>query len=530
LSISNVALTRRQFLARTARLAAGAGLGLSALSSIGCGGGSTSSSISSNSAWRELARRISGPVLRPGDPGFKATALPNNLRYASILPQGIAKCANANDVAQAILWSQENDIALITRSGGHSYAGFSTTHGLMIDMTLINQAQFAASTGIVTIGGGIRNVDLYSALQAADATITHGRCIGVGGAGFLLGGGIGFNMRRYGLACDQVSSCELVTANGQILTLSATENPDLFWACCGGGGGNFGINTSFSLQTMPADDLITVFEIIWSGQSDATYAALIDALQDAPPTMGNRVGASAVTPAQLARGQDVTITLLGQLAGTPAELADILAPVYQVAAPLSADIRQLTYWDAQLNFLDEPGPPDRYQERSSFFGAPPGAEAIESAFTFLRAWPGTSESASFVLFQTGAQVNAVAPAATAFVHRDSDWLMTMALHWGAHDSRSIVQNNLEWQAGFYEAMRNFSSGAYVNFPDPSLTTWQQDYYGANLPRLESIKAQVDPLQVFHFAQSIPPATTMARRSNLREALYASARRVRARAA
>ena len=148
----------------------------------------------------------------------------------------------------------------------------------------------------------------------------------------------------------------------------------------------------------------------------------------------------------------------------------------------------------------------------------------------MRAWPGTSESANFVLFQTGAQVNAVAPAATAFVHRDSDWLMTLALNWGAHDSRSIVQNNLEWQAGFYEAMRNFSSGAYVNFPDPSLTTWQQDYYGTNLSRLESIKAQVDPLQVFHFPQSIPPATTMVRRSNLREALSASARRVLARAA
>jgi hypothetical protein len=211
----------------------------------GCGGGSSSTSSSNNSACRELARRISGPVLRPGDHGFRATALPNNLRYASILPQGIAKCASATDVAQAILWSQQNDIPLITRSGGHSYAGFSTTHGLMID---------------------------------------------------------------------------------------------------------------------------------------------------------------------------------------------------------------------------------------------------------------------------------------------SDWLMTMALNWGDYDSRSTVRRNLEWQAGFYEAMRNFSSGAYVNFCDPSLTTWQADYYGANPPRLETIKAQVDPLQVFKFPQSIPPTSTMERRSNLREALYASARRAFARAA
>ena len=520
MSISEASLTRRQFLARTVRLAAGAGLGLSALGLAGCGADASSS----NSAWRDLARRISGPVLRPGDPGFAAIALPNNLRYASIIPQGIARCASATDVAQAILWSQQNNIALTTRTGGHSYAGFSTTHGLMIDMTLINQAEFARSSGIVTIGGGIRNVDLYSALRAANATITHGRCTRVGGAGFLLGGGIGFNMRRYGLACDHLLSSELVTADGQILTLSATENPNIFWACRGGGGGNFGINTSFSLQTVAADHLLTVFRIIWRGQSDVIYAALVDALQVAPATMGNRIEATAVTAAQLAAGHDVTITLLGQLAGTPEDLAGILASVNRVAAPVSADIQQLGYWDAQLKFLNEPGPPDHYQERSAFFAAAPGSKAIEAAFSFLRAWPGTSETADLVLFQTGAQVNAIAPDATAFVHRDSDWLMTLALHWGANDSTATVQSNLDWQAGFYQTMRNFSSGAYVNFPDPSLSTWQQDYYGANLSRLESIKAQVDPLQVFKFPQSIPPAGTVERQPNWRAARYASAPR------
>ena len=294
--------------------------------------------------------------------------------------------------------------------------------------------------------------------------------------------------------------------------------------------GNFGINTSFSLQTVPADDLITVFRIIWSGQSDVIYAALLDALQVAPPTMGTRIGATAVTAAQLASGQDVTITLLGQLAGTPDDLADLLASVYQVAAPLSADIQQLGYWDAQLNFLNEPGPPDRYQERSSFFAGPPGSQAIEAAFSFLRAWPGTSEAASFVLFQTGAQVNAVAPDATAFVHRDSDWLMTLALQWDANDSVATIRNNLDWQAAFYQAMRNFSSGAFINFPDPSLTMWQQDYYGANLSRLESIKAQIDPLQVFKFRQSIPPASMVERQSNSRVARYAAAHHTLARAA
>jgi len=497
-------ISRRQFLVRATRLAVAAGLGWSALSLADFEGENGGATNVSERAWQELAKHISGPVLRPGSLGFNAIALPNNLRYASIQPAGIARCKTSADVVQAILWSRENHIGLIARSGGHSYAGYSTTRGLMIDMTLINQAQFDQASGIVTIGGGIRNADLYVALQAANATITHGRCNRAGGAAFVLGGGIGFNMRRYGLACDQVLQSEIVTADGAILTIPA-DNADLYWASRGGGGGNFGITTSFSLQTVPADSSLTVFKITWNFQSETVYDALIQALQAAPPGMGNRIAAGALTPAQAAAGEDVTITLLGQLAGTPGDFLDILAPVYQVAQPASEDIETLPYWDAQLTFLAEPGPPERYQERSGFFAGPPSAQAIAEAFGWLRTWPGTSVSASMNLFQTGAQVNAVAPGATAFVHRNSDWLMTLALNWGVQDSPASLHRNLDWQADFYQAMRNFTTGAYVNLPDPSLITWQQDYYGSNLPRLESIKAQADPTQVFRFAQSIPPA-------------------------
>jgi len=523
--IGDSSITRRQFLSRSARLAATAGLSLSVLGLAGCGGGSSSN----NSAWADLASRISGPVLRPGDSGYLAAALPNNLRYASILPEGIAECTSVSDVAQAIRWSRQHNIPLTTRSGGHNYAGFSTTRGLMIDMKRINQFEFDSSSGVVTIGGGILNSVLYSALRAANATITHGRCIRVGGAGFLLGGGIGFNMRRYQLGCDLMLDSQLVTADGEILTLSNNENSPLFWACRGGGGGNFGINTSFSLQTVPADELLTVFQISWSGKSDAVYASLLDALQAAPDTMGNRVEATAVTAQQQSSGQDVVITLLGQLAGSTDELADILAPVYKVAAPISSDIRQLPYWDGQ-DFLDELGPPSFYQERSSFFVGAPSSQAVDTAFSFLRNWPGTSQVTGLALFQTGGQIKKVAPDATAFVHRNSDWLMSIQLVWDKSDSAATVQKNLEWQAAFYQAMRNFSSGAYVNFPDISLTTWQQDYYGANLSRLESIKAQVDPTQVFKFAQSIPPVSTAERQSNRQATAFAASRNIPARAA
>jgi len=502
------ATSRRQFLVDSGKLALGATLGSSVFGAAACGPGSSSSPLISPQAWKELARKISGQVLLPADPDYLATALPNNLRYAPRLPAGIAKCLNANDVAQSIRWSRQHGIPLIARSGGHSYAGYSTTRGLMIDLTAINRVEFDPGTGIITLGGGIRNTTLYPALQAANATITHGRCTGVGGAAFVLGGGVGFNMRRFGLACDQMIETELVTANGSIVTANATENPDLFWACAGAGGGNLGINTQFKLQTFPVSD-VTVFKITWTSDPENVYSALIPALQAGPATLGTRVALNAVTPHQLASGEDVSIRLIGQLVGAPAELAEILAPAYEVAAPSTATIQETAYWPAQIDFLSEPGLPNRYQETSSFFVGPPSAQAIDTAFSWARRWPGTSERAGMIMFQTGAQVNAVAPDATAFVHRNSDWLMTLALDWGKDDSDALVQKNLDWQADFYSAMRQFTTGAYVNFVDPSLMSWQADYYGSNLSRLRSIKATVDPHQVFRFPESIRPGRTPA---------------------
>jgi hypothetical protein len=496
--------SRRQFLIDSGKLALGVTLTTSVLGAAACGSGSSPSPQVSAQAWKELARRISGPVLRPGDAGYLAVALPNNLRYASRLPAGIARCQTMEDVAQSILWARQHDIHLITRSGGHSYAGYSTTKGLMIDVSLMNQALYDPSTGIVTIAGGIRNSALYAALQQADAAITNGRCPTVGGAAFVLGGGIGFNMRRFGLACDSMVETEIVTAKGDILNASASENSDLFWACAGAGGGNFGINTSFKLQTFPTNDL-TVFNITWSSDPESVYSALVDALQEGPATLGTRLALNAVTSEQFAKGTDVTIVLLGQLVGTPAELAEILAPAYKVAVPSSATIQQMAYWPAQIDFLSTPGLPNRYQEKSGFFVGPPSSQAIDTAFSWARRWPGTSESAGMVLFQTGQQVNAVAPDATAFVHRNSDWLMTIVLDWGANDSQSTIEKNLDWQANFYVAMREFTTGAFVNFVDPTLKNWQQDYYGSNLSRLESIKTQVDPHQVFRFPESIRPS-------------------------
>ena len=250
--------------------------GLAGLSLAGCNSSATPSP--SGLPWASLERSINGRLVRPGDAGYVALALPYNLRYAAVLPAGITLCESAADVSASILWARRNGVPLTARSGGHSYAGYSCTTGLMIDVTRMKKFAFDPHTGVLTIGAGARNSDLYPALEKHNVAITHGNCLSVGVAGFLLGGGIGLNMRRHGLACDQLVSSEVVAADGGVRTVSAASNADVFWACRGGGGGNFGINTTFSLQTFPVG-MLTSFDLTWHNVNETLYFALGQAFE-----------------------------------------------------------------------------------------------------------------------------------------------------------------------------------------------------------------------------------------------------------
>ena len=212
----------------------------------------------SDAAWKDLAAKVSGGVLKPGDPGFAALARPQNLRYEGIAPIGIAKPRDAAETIAAIAWTRATGTPMVLRSGGHSYAGCSTSAGLIIHTGRMRDVRLLGN-GIVEIAGGALNGDLYRALAGAKAeiggdglTATHGRCMGVGASGFLLGGGIGFAMRDRGLGCDLVQEIEVALPDGQVVHASDNENADLFWALRGGGGGNLGVALRFTLRR--ADD------------------------------------------------------------------------------------------------------------------------------------------------------------------------------------------------------------------------------------------------------------------------------------
>jgi FAD/FMN-containing dehydrogenase len=461
----------------------------------------------SDAAWRRLAERLSGPVLRSGSFDLGKYARSYNLRYADDLPDGIALCRNADDVAAAIAWCRDESCPLVVQAGGHSYAGYSMRRsGLMINLMLMRSAVYR--NGAVTVAGGVRNQDLYALLAQHGTATTHGRCPTVGAAGFLLGGGIGFNMRAHDIACSQLMESEIVTANGRITTIKPGNAPeaDLFWACQGGGGGNFGINTSFTLQTFEARP-VTVFDLTWDAATPdprEVFGKLMPALTGGPDELGTRVSLKAPRPGDRRLGADVTINLIGQLGGgTPRVLDQILADVYAVSRPQKSMIwNEAPYWDAQ-KLLEDTDAPTFFQERSAFLKSSLGDDALDIAFRHLRDWPGTSGSADLRFFQTGGKMNKVAVDATAFVHRNTQWILDVGLSWNDQERWDAVARSRLWQDRFYDAMRRFSTGgAYQNFVDPSLDDWREAYYGDNLQRLQRIKQAVDPDRVFAFPQAI----------------------------
>lgn len=486
------ALSRRRF------LAGGAALGLLAAS--GRPVRALQGPRASDTAWKELEGRLAGRLLRPGDQGFAEMARPANLIYADHIPLAIARCTRAEDVAAAITWCRNENIPFVTRGGGHNYAGHSTTTGLMIDTGGMKGISYDAGTGRLVAQAGIRNGDIHAALSILGRSIVHGRCTTVGLAGFLLGGGIGFDMRGHGVGSDLLQSTRMVDAAGQLRQLSDRENEDLFWACRGGAGGNFGIHTEFELNTFPVDRC-TAFELVWTERAEEVAQALIPALEKAPDGLGAKLAIEAL-PGD-AEGQ-AQLKLLGQWIGARDTLMDLLGPALKVAPPAKASIATLPYWDGQT-MLAEFAQYESFRERSRFTSASFGGKPLETAFRLVRAFPGIHGTGTLKLFQCGGEINKVPAHRTAFVHRNSLWLMSAAAYWEEKETAPRVARTQDWLDELYETLLPFcGEGAYQNFPDPRLVDSGRHYYGANLERLRRIKGRIDPDELFRYPQSIRP--------------------------
>lgn len=495
---------RRSFLVASSRAASVAGLAVLLDGAAPALAARSRNAGPSLRQWRMLARSLRGQLVLPSDARYDRVAPPYDKRYAGERPLGVVLAADTADVQTALNFARHTGIRPIPRSGGHSYAGYSTGSGLVISLERMKSIS-VDSSGRVHIQPGARNSDIYAALPAHGVVVPYGRCPTVGVGGFVLGGGFGFNSRKIGTASDNLLSTEVVTADGEVRTASATSEPELFWACRGGGGGNFGIHTAFIMRSQPAPSF-SVYSITWTdSDAVAAFEAVQRAVARGPDGFSCRIGIDlAGRPPHV----QLSARAIGQYWGPASELADLLAPVIKAARPLTVTIRPESYLGA-VKFLEDEVPVGRFTEKSAYLPAlplPPIGEFVSTAIKHLRRWPGSSNRSAvgLAMFAWGGAMNRVNPAATAFVHRDASWLFVVGASWSQKDTSSRVASNLRWLDGLSDALGRYSNGqAYQNFIDPALGDWQRAYYATNFKRLIAAKRRYDPEALFQFKQGIP---------------------------
>ena len=499
-------LDRREFLARGGRLALGGAAVVALPGWVTAGWRSTV-----DPRVGELAGLVQGTVVTPADSAYDSARRLYSPRYDSVRPGAIVFCETTQDVWRTVRWAKRHSIRVVARAGGHSYAGYSTCRGVVADVTRLSDVTVNPAAGTATVGAGARLIDVDQQLFQSGVMIPAGSCPTVGIAGLTLGGGHGFSGRKHGLTCDNLRSLTIVTASGQALLASQAQHPDLFWACRGGGAGQFGIVTSFVFNTHPASDVAT-YRATWNW-SDA--AKIVAAWQAWAPTAPDELFSMCDLIATDGTGGPI-VASNGQYFGGTAALQTLLQPLVNAAPPKTMEIRLRSFVNAALDWANcsevarcHIGVPNAEVGRSDFLAksdyvATPlpsgGIQAMIQKIEQRQNEPALG-GGSILMDAYGGAINRVAKDSTAFVHRDQ----LFSVQYVAGSSSPA---DADWLRAFRGAMAPFVSGqAYQNYIDPELQQPNVAYYASNLPRLRRVKARYDPKNVFRFDRSVLPAAS-----------------------
>jgi FAD/FMN-containing dehydrogenase len=454
---------------------------------------------------RELARALDGALVTRSSSAYAQARLLENTRFDGIKPLAIARCVNAADVAACVSWARRHGIRVAARSGGHSYGGYSTTAGLVVDVSALRAVHVGADGRSATVGAGARLLDVDTALAARGVAIPAGSCPTVGIAGLALGGGVGFASRQFGTTSDNVREVRLVTADGRLRACNAHANRDVLWACRGGGGGNFGIATRFTFRTHPVGG-VTTFHLVWPwSQAREVVAAWQAWAPHAPDALFSvcSLGTGSSSP---------SVGVNGQFLGSKSALQPLLGPIVNAGTPSVVSLVERTYLGAAHYFAacSEPSAakcPYRttFKAKSHYATRPVTAAAIANLAKGIEGRQAQGLGSGSVLLDSyGGALNRVPKASTAFVHRDALFSLQYLAYWDPA-ARGATAGSLAWIRGLYARMGPYVSGfAYQNYIDPDLRSWPHAYYGTNYARLQAVKRTYDPANLFRFAQSIRP--------------------------
>ncbi|HET9489843.1 MAG TPA: FAD-binding oxidoreductase [Methylomirabilota bacterium] len=437
---------------------------------------------------------LRGEALTPGDPEYDRARRVYNAMIDR-RPAVIVRCAGAADVVASIAFARANGLRVAARGGGHNVSGKAVPEGgVMIDLSPMKACRVDVGRRLARAEAGLTLAEFDHSCQAFGLATTTGIVSTTGIAGLPLGGGIGWLNGRYGLACDNVVSVEIVTADGQTRTASADEDPDLFWAVRGGGG-NVGIVTSFEYRLHPVGLVLGGGIAFPLAQGARVLRFYEQFARECPDELSVNAGVGALPDGSPFLG--VAVAWCGPLdAGERA-----LKPLRTFLTPLADMIAPMSYVDLQRGG-DEGFPRGRRHYWKAGFLRRLDAAAIDVLLDFAARRP--SPHTQIGLQQMHGAAARVAPGVTAFPHRRDQWDCLILSQWDRPEDDAA---NIAWTRAFYTAMTpHLERDVYVNDLGDDEADRVPAAYGSNLGRLAAIKTKYDPENVFHANQNVAPAS------------------------
>jgi FAD/FMN-containing dehydrogenase len=425
-------------------------------------------------------------------------------------PRLIARCSGAQDVLTAVRFAREHGLEIAVRGGGHNVAGTAVCDdGIVIDLSTMRAVRVDPDRRTARVQGGALWSDVDHAAQAHALATTGGIVSHTGVAGLTLGGGLGWLMRKHGLTVDNLLAADVVTADGELLRASHDQHPDLFWALRGGGG-NFGVVTSFEFRLHPVGPEVLAGPILWDASDTREVLRFYrEFVRNAPDELGTvvRFGTAPPLPVIPEALHWRPVILVGACyAGPGGEAEAVLRPLRAFGRPLLDLVAPTPYVNHQSALDSTVLHGWNYYWKSTYLPELRGDlidVLAEHAF-------GCSSPRSYAaMFHLGGAVSRVAEVATAFGNRQASHAITLDGVWRAGED--YAERDIAWTRGFYAALDSYREGVYVNFlgadEDPDRI---RDAYGAAVyDRLVDVKTRYDPDNVFHHNQNIRPRSERA---------------------
>lgn len=436
---------------------------------------------------------LAGQAIAPGDPDYETA---RHIWNASIdrHPGLIVRCAGTDDVVRSVAFGRDNDILLAIRGGGHNVGGRALCDaGLVIDFSAMRAIEVDPAARVVRAQAGCTLGDLDQATHAHGLAVPVGVVSKTGIAGLTLGGGVGWLVRKYGLTCDNVLAFEVVTAEGRVVTASASENQDLFWGLRGGGG-NFGVVVRFTYKAYPISTVLGGLLVHPRDKAAEVLRFYRDFMAQAPDEF------TAYAGLMYSPDGDPITGIIACWCGALEEGEKALRPLRAFGPPLMDAIQPMPM-PAMQSLLDGAFPEGNHNYWKSTFVKELGDPVIDMLVDHANQAPSPLSAVVIELYAGGS--GRVDPSKTAFAHRKAEYDIGMMAQWADPADRD---RNVAWARGLYDALRPHASGAFLlNFLDQGEDAAIRAAFGPNYDRLAQLKRKYDPNNLFRQNQNIRPA-------------------------